>query len=104
MKPGRYPLGPLELEVGKDQIVRLPGQPNFAGSALRPIDGVFRAARMLGCSWRETWARFSEVPAKWMTLPGELAPGNPADFCLLTVTPPNQLKKLKVFANGAFLE
>lgn len=100
MKPGRYRLGRLELEVGSDQIVRLPGKPNFAGSALRPTDGVFRAARMLGCSWRETWAHFSEIPAKWMNLPGELAAGNPADFCLLTVTPENQLKKLQVFVNG----
>ena len=100
MKPGRYPLGRLELEVGADQIVRLPGKPNFAGSALRPIDGVFRAAKMLGSSWREAWPRLSEIPAKWMGLPCGLAPGNPADFCLLTVTPENQLKELKVFVNG----
>lgn len=104
MKPGRYQLGRLELEVGADQIVRLPGKPNFAGSALRPIDGVFRAAKMLGCSWREAWPRFSEVPAKWMGLPCGLAAGNPADFCLLTVTPENQLKKLKVFVNGEVAE
>jgi N-acetylglucosamine-6-phosphate deacetylase len=104
MKPGRYRLGRLELEVGADQIVRLPGKPNFAGSALRPIDGVFRAAKMLGCSWREVWLRFSEIPAKWMGLPCGLAPGSPADFCLLTVTPENQLKKLKVFFNGEAAE
>lgn len=104
MKPGRYRLGRLELEVGADQIVRLPGKPNFAGSALRPIDGVFRAAKMLGCSWRETWQRFSETPAKWMGLPCELAVGNPADFCLLTVTSENELKKLQVFVNGEVAE
>ena len=100
MKPGRYPLGPLELEVGDDQIVRLPGKSNFAGSALRPIDGVLRAARMLDCSWREAWRRFSEIPAKWMGLPCELATGNSADFCLLTVTTRNELKNLRVFVNG----
>jgi len=103
-KPGRYQLGRLELEVGMDQIVRLPGKPNFAGSALCPIDGVFRAATMLGSSWREAWPRFSEIPAKWMGLPCGLAPGNPADFCLLTVTPENQLKQLKVFVNGKAVE
>jgi N-acetylglucosamine-6-phosphate deacetylase len=101
MKPGRYPLGAMELEVGQDQIVRLPGKPNFAGSALRPIDGVFRAAKMLGCSWRETWPRFSELPANWMGLPCALAAGSPADFCLLTVTSQNKLKKLQVFVDGA---
>src|SRR6266496_5041628 len=45
--PGRYTIGALEVEVGADQIVRQPGKTNYAGSALRPIDGVFRAARML---------------------------------------------------------
>jgi N-acetylglucosamine-6-phosphate deacetylase len=100
MKPGRYRLGRLELEVGADQIVRLPGTPNFAGSALRPIDGVFRAAHMLGCSWREVWPRFSEAPARWMGLPCGLEPGQPANFCLLTVTPQSGLKDLKVFADG----
>jgi N-acetylglucosamine-6-phosphate deacetylase len=100
MKPGRYQLGRLGLEVGADQIVRLPGKPNFAGSALRPIDGVLRAAKMLGCSWRDAWPRFSEIPAKWVSLPCGLISGNPADFCLLTVTPENQLMKLKVFCNG----
>lgn len=104
MKPGRFRLGRLELEVGPDQIVRLPGQPNFAGSALRPVDGIFRAAGMLGCSWREVWPRFSETPAKLMGLPCKLEPGEPADFCLLSVTGPNKLKKLTVYANGALCE
>src|SRR5204863_2163181 len=42
--PGKYRLGKMELQVGADQIVRQPGKQLFAGSALRPIDGVFRAA------------------------------------------------------------
>ncbi len=83
MPPGRYKLGKLELEVGTDQIVRQPGKPLFAGSALRPIDGVFRASEMLGCSWREAWRRFSEVPAKMMGVGSEIAVGRPADFCVV---------------------
>src|SRR6185503_10764071 len=39
--PGHYRIGPTEVEVGDDQIVRQPGKTNFAGSALRPFDGVF---------------------------------------------------------------
>src|ERR1043166_6401892 len=66
MPPGKYKLGRLELEVGEDQVVRQPGKTLFAGSALRPIDGVFRGADMLKCEWREVWPRFSEVPAKMM--------------------------------------
>jgi len=100
MKPGRYPLGRMELEVGADQVVRLPGKPNFAGSALRPIDGIFRAAKMLGCSWREVWPRFSITPAKLIGLRAELSAGEPADFCLLKVTKNDDLKELRVFANG----
>jgi N-acetylglucosamine-6-phosphate deacetylase len=49
--PGRYRLGSMELEVGADQVVRQPGSKLFAGSALRPIDGIRRAAAMLGQAW-----------------------------------------------------
>ena len=38
--PGRYRLGALDLEVGTDRVVRLPGQPFFAGSALTPLEGL----------------------------------------------------------------
>jgi N-acetylglucosamine-6-phosphate deacetylase len=96
MPPGRYPLGKLQLEVGADQVVRQPGKPLFAGSALRPVDGVFRAAQMLGCSWREVWKRFSEAPARFMGLNNELAVGQRADFCVLKVNGENQLMELRV--------
>jgi len=100
MPPGRYPLGKLELEVGPDQIVRYPGRTNFAGSALRPVDGVFRAARMLSCRWQETWARFSETPARLMKLPVGLAVGAPANFCVVRATRENDLKELRTFSAG----
>ena len=38
--PGRYRLGALDLEVGTDRVVRLPGQPFFAGSSLTPLEGL----------------------------------------------------------------
>ena len=98
--PGRYPLGRLDLEVGADQIVRLPGKPNFAGSALAPIDGVFRAAEMLRRPWQEVWRRFAEAPAELMGWLPALGVNRPADFCLLEVTRPNQLKSLRVFVGG----
>jgi len=98
--PGRYRLGSLELDVGADQIVRQPGQALFAGSALRPIDGIFRAAQMLGCSWKEVWPRFSAAPAKLLGLKNELAIGQPADFCLLTMDGENRLLNIAVCANG----
>jgi N-acetylglucosamine-6-phosphate deacetylase len=99
--PGRYSLGALELEVGEDRVVRYPGKPNFAGSALRPIDGIFLAAKMLGCSWREVWDRFSQIPAELMGLPSGLRVGQPADLCILQIAESNQLQALQVIARGS---
>ncbi len=96
--PGKYKIGYMELEVGEDQIVRMPGKTNFAGSALKPIDGIFRAAKMLNCSWQKVWPHFTEAPAKLMGLRCELKVGEPANFCLLKMKGENQLAELKTFA------
>ena len=98
--PGRYSIGALEVEVGADQIVRQPGKSNYAGSALQPIDGVFRAAAMLGCDWREVWEGFSVRPAKFIGIPHGLAAGCPADFCLVRTDEAGRLKSLRVFCRG----
>jgi N-acetylglucosamine-6-phosphate deacetylase len=99
--PGKYTLGPLQLEVGEDQIVRLPGKPNLAGSALRPIEAVFRAAEMLHCPWQEVWPRYSDAPARLMgSLRGELKVGKAASFCTLEIRPPNQLDSIRTFIRG----
>jgi N-acetylglucosamine-6-phosphate deacetylase len=100
--PGRYRLGKLELDVGADQVVRQPGKPLFAGSALRPIDGIFRAAEMLGCKWQDVWPRFSEMPANLLGLKNELSVGQPANFCLLKDNNQNELVDLQVCAQGNF--
>ncbi len=80
--PGRYRLGAVEVEVGADQIVRQPGQTNFAGSALTPIAGVFRAAQMLNCPWQECWQRFSDAPAQFIGFENQLRVGAKS-FCLV---------------------
>jgi N-acetylglucosamine-6-phosphate deacetylase len=98
--PGRYRIGRLEVEVAEDQIVRQPGSALFAGSALAPIDGVFRAAEMLDCAWQETWRRFSDAPAQLMGFPAGLTVNDSADFCLLQVTPENRLEDLRVYVGG----
>lgn len=98
--PGRYTIGKLEVEVGADQIVRQPGKTNFAGSALKPIDGVFRAAKMLNAPWQETWTRFSDTPAKLVAVPNDLRVGQPATFCLLSLNPDGTLKALRTYWNG----
>lgn len=98
--PGRYSLGRLELEVGTARIVRPPGRTHFAGSALTAIEGVFRAAAMLGVPWQETWRRFSELPADWIGVPGGLMVGAPADFCLVRPRAEPPAVELRVFAAG----
>jgi len=92
--PGKFKLAALELEVGEDQVVRQPGKSNFAGSALRPVDGVFRAAEMLQVPWQETWKRAAETPAKFMGLRHEIAVGQPADFCIVQLNRDNGLAQL----------
>lgn len=98
--PGRYTIGAIELEVGADEVVRQPGRPNFAGSALRPIDGVRRAARMLGRPWQTLWAGFSEQPARFMGLAGGLKVGQPADLCLIQQDGAGELVSARVFTRG----
>ncbi len=58
--PGRYTLGTVELEVGSDRVVRQPGRPNFAGSALAADEGVANVAAWLGLDLAEARALFSE--------------------------------------------
>lgn len=81
--PGRYQLGKLELEVGDDGVVRHPGRTNFAGSALKPSDGVIRAAEMLNSSWLKVWDGFSSRPAKWMGILNQIEVGGEATFCVV---------------------
>ena len=97
--PGKYKLAHMELEVGPDEIVRQPGQTNFAGSALKPIEGIFRAAEMLNVPWQEVWARSSTVPAKLVGLGNELQTGQPANFCFMKFTNA-RLVELKSYCGG----
>jgi N-acetylglucosamine-6-phosphate deacetylase len=86
-RPGRYTMGELKLDVGPDQVVREPGKTNFAGSALRPIDGISRAARMLRAPWQTVWPAFSVNPERFMGIPNSLTVGSEANFCLLEADP-----------------
>ena len=100
MPPGRYHVGVIEVDVGPDQVVRRLDNGNLAGSALRPIDGVFRAAAMLGKDWREVWDSQSLVPAKWIGLEYGWQAGRRADFCQVQVTPDGSLESMKTWVGG----
>jgi N-acetylglucosamine-6-phosphate deacetylase len=68
--PGRYTIGASEVE-SRDGVVRVPGKPNFAGSALTPDRGVENAAAWLGISRADARALFSTTAARLfaITLP-----------------------------------
>jgi N-acetylglucosamine-6-phosphate deacetylase len=61
--PGRYRSLGVELEVGADRVVRVPGQPNFAGSALTLEQGAVNVSTWLNLSLRDAWALCSTAPA-----------------------------------------
>ncbi len=98
--PGEYTIGALKVKVGEDRIVRQPGKSNFAGSALRPIDGVFRAAEMLNCPWQEVWNGFSRRPAQFMGLDNVLRVDRAANFCLLKFGTDPALPAVQTIAEG----
>ncbi|MSU25234.1 MAG: N-acetylglucosamine-6-phosphate deacetylase [Opitutus sp.] len=62
--PGRYRIGALEMDVGADRIVRLPGAKTFAGSALTLDTGVANAAKWLGLPPAAAAELASSIPAR----------------------------------------
>jgi len=60
--PGRYTVGWLVVEVGRDKLVRQPGKPNFAGSAIAMNEGVANAVRLGGVTLEEAWDMSSIHP------------------------------------------
>jgi N-acetylglucosamine-6-phosphate deacetylase len=59
---GRYTIGDLEVEVGADRVVRQPGSPNFAGSALTMECAVAGFAHMAGVPLADAWEAASVRP------------------------------------------
>lgn len=98
---GSYTIGSLKAVVGEDQIVRHPGGLNYAGSALTPMDGVFRAAQMLGCAWNDVWDGFSIRPAGFAGFEVDLACGRAADFCVLEFSNGGLSAEMELFVRGA---
>ena len=94
--PGKYSLGHLELEVGPEEIVRLPGTPNLAGSALTPINAILHAADMLRCDWQDIWKHYSTIPAQFAKLPVGFEPGARAEFVEIKAGPGNRIESVRL--------
>jgi len=96
--PGTYRIGRLNLEVGADKVVRLPGQNLFAGSALTPLEGYQRACRML--PKRPLWQNLSTMPCVLMGLPLPLQIGSSADFCRVARGPDGLVHSGEIYVRG----
>ncbi len=79
---GQYTLGPLQLTVGADRVVRHPSGMNFAGSCLTPIEGYYNLIRFGGFGAQEAWSAwtrlreymFPEIQTPWLMVPFPGAP------------------------------
>lgn len=63
-KEGRYTLSNIELEVGEDRIVRKPGKPNFAGSAIDMKSSYKNLIKEIGLTIEEAKKMTSSNPFK----------------------------------------
>ena len=52
---GRYTIGDLVIEIGRDRIARQPGSPNLAGAAITMREAVERYIAMTGVPLAEAW-------------------------------------------------
>lgn len=95
--PGKYSLGHLELEVGPEEIVRLPGTTNLAGSALTPINAIRHAADMLRCDWQEIWRNYSTIPAQFAKLSVGFEPGARAEFVEIETGQGDRIESVRLY-------
>lgn len=68
--PGRYTIADMEMEVGADRVVRQPGSPNFAGSALTMDRAVVNFAQMAEVPLADAWDAGSLLPWKLLDQAG----------------------------------
>lgn len=85
MGSGKYQLGGLEVEVGEDQVVRMPGTRQFAGSALTPMDGILRAALMWKMDPVQIWPHVTSIPGRWLGVDTEHLKMTGQAYCHATV-------------------
>jgi N-acetylglucosamine-6-phosphate deacetylase len=101
--PGIYRLGEVLAEARPEGVVRLPGTPYLAGSALtldRAVDNVRHFARIsLPCAL--TMAT-SQPRLLWPDLPGGLAPGAPANLVLVRDGPPLEVLRTIVAGEAVY--
>ena len=100
---GRYTLGDLEVEVGRDRVSRLPGTPYLAGSSLTMDEAVGNCARFAGIRLVSAIAMATANPASLFDgFSGKLEPGERADLVLLRAAG-KQIHIEQVFLRGSLV-
>lgn len=75
--PGSYTIGDLTLEVGSDNVVRKPGTPYLAGSALTMNQGVAYFAAATDCRLVDAWDAASKGPIRLLRAAGAVKRADP---------------------------
>ena len=87
MPPGRYPFGPIDLEVRYDGFIGVVGQPRLAGSGLLLAKGLENVVRFAGVSLSQAIDMVTRHPAqmlgKFPTI-GAIETSSEGTFTLLT--------------------
>ena len=75
--PGRYTIGDLTLEVGSDSVVRKPGTPYLAGSALTMSQAVAYFTAATGFRLADAWDAASKGPLRLLRAAGAVKRADP---------------------------
>ncbi|GMU90948.1 MAG: hypothetical protein AMXMBFR4_00060 [Candidatus Hydrogenedentota bacterium] len=90
MKPGRYQLGEMPVELKRSGRICLVGTELLAGSAIGLLQGIVNAAHVTDFSLKHAFASATTVPAKLFRLPYRFPPpavGAPASFIAFDIVP-----------------
>jgi N-acetylglucosamine-6-phosphate deacetylase len=89
LRPGRYKLAAMDVELKRSGRIALVGTDLLAGSSLMLLQGVVNLARVTDFSLADAYAAATTVPAKVLGLsgsrPARLAAGKKADLVLFDV-------------------
>ena len=104
LKPGRYALAGLPIEVKRSGRVCLTGTDLLAGSSLMLLQGVANAARVTDLSLEQAFAAATTIPARVLGLRHRFAPpqvGKKAEFLVFETGSPDTDKHVKL--HGVFI-
>jgi len=97
--PGVYSLGDIKISVDDNGVIWNPTKTGYAGSSLRPIDGILRSMKMLNCEWQKVWERYSELPADFVGIKHGIHKNRKADFVIIR-TSNNTPEPVEIVVSG----